>query len=58
MNNIFYCSECKRILGTIKESEEIAVRGEVELNIFCQHCSKANKITLYEYNKDRMKKRC
>lgn len=54
---MFHCEQCKRILGTINESEEIAVRGEISLNIFCQHCGVANTIVLYEYNKDRMKKR-
>lgn len=51
------CETCKRIIGTINESEEIMVRGEVSLNIFCQKCGTANKIVLYEYNKERMKKK-
>ena len=54
---MFTCETCKKILGTIQESEEIYVRGEVSLVILCQSCGTANKVILYEYNKERMKKK-
>ena len=50
------CEKCFKILMTVQESEEIYVRGEVQLNVFCQSCNTVNYIKLYEYNKDRIKR--
>lgn len=47
------CNKCKRVLGTIEHSSEIYVRGEIQLNIFCQWCQKDNRIVLFEYKKER-----
>jgi RNase P subunit RPR2 len=49
------CSKCSKILMTIQESSELSVRGEVRLVVLCQSCSEVNYITLFEYNKKRMK---
>jgi RNase P subunit RPR2 len=52
---VIHCEKCKKILLTIQESEELHVRGEVKLVVLCQSCSEVNYITLYEYNKDRIR---
>ncbi|QQO40427.1 hypothetical protein 268TH004_82 [Bacillus phage 268TH004] len=48
------CNHCNACLGTIQESEEIQVRGEVNLHLMCGYCEEVNLIKLYEYNKKRL----
>jgi phage FluMu protein Com len=52
------CEGCKRVLGTVQESDEIYVRGEVTLAMFCPKCSHITYFVLYEYNNDRIKRSC
>lgn len=51
------CTKCGRVLGAIRESEEIDVIGEIHLLLLCNYCNEPNDIALYEYNKKRMNKR-
>ena len=54
---MIYCEKCKRVLGAIRESEEIDVIGEIMLLLLCHYCGEPNNIVLYEYNKERNKKK-
>lgn len=53
---MIYCEKCTRVLGAIRESEEIDVTGEIMLLLLCHYCGEPNNIVLYEYNKDRKNK--
>lgn len=48
------CEKCSKVLMTVRESEELSVRGEVTLVVPCS-CGEVNYIKLYEYNKNRIK---
>jgi RNase P subunit RPR2 len=52
---VITCEKCSKVLMTIQESSELSVRGEVKLVVLCQSCSEVNYITLYEYNKKRIR---
>jgi hypothetical protein len=50
------CEGCHKVLGVIRESSELQVRGEVTLVLFCQTCQHTNVQPLYEYNKKTISK--
>ncbi len=54
---MIYCEHCTRVLGTIKESEEIDVTGEVILVLLCHGCGKPNNIVLYEYGNKKVQQK-
>jgi hypothetical protein len=51
------CEKCNRIIGTIHESEELEVRGEVTLVFMCPSikCKHISHYELYKYDRKRIK---
>ncbi|PEZ47041.1 hypothetical protein CN367_11790 [Priestia megaterium] len=54
---MIYCEKCTRVLGAIRESEEIDVTGEIMLLLLCHYCGEPNNIVLYEYGNKKTQQR-
>jgi phage FluMu protein Com len=57
MSHMILCEHCKRVLGSVQESAELEVRGEVTLKLLCGGCKEVHYEELYVYNQKRIKKK-
>lgn len=48
------CKHCSSVVGTMEESTELHVIGEIKLLLICPTCKQITEEKLYEYDRNRL----